>query len=95
MILEDNKFYVIENFEGLGTNEYGDEKYKKNISVILWSGNWCGVEIQNKVVKIREANELEKEFYIECIDEGPTKEDYVGMSLCDFEDWKKNKENKW
>lgn len=92
MKIEKKHFYVLENFSGTGTDEYGNRTYRENTSIIFWSGDSEMSEDDiHKDVIVREATLEEKEYFWDSMEEPPNNEDYVAIGLEGFEEWKQLK----
>ena len=89
MKIEKNHFYVIENFSGTGTDDFGNKTHRENTSIIYWSGDTQD-EIQKDLI-IRDATLEEKEYFWDLIDESPNNDDYAAIDLGGYEQWKQNK----
>lgn len=93
MKLEKNNFYVfsvLEDDELFGYNGYGERVSPKNVNVIFYHN----ADDMETTLDCRICTQLEKEYWLDCmniIDEQIPNVDYSAVSLCDFEDWKKEK----
>jgi hypothetical protein len=93
MIFRKNNFYVLslsefDNLNGFDVN--GNKVSSKLVDVIFYhTGEDMESEIEGRL-----CTELEKEYWLDSmdiIDETIPNQDFGAVSLCDFEDWKKQK----
>jgi hypothetical protein len=93
MKLEKNNFYVIpilEKDELLGYDESGEKKLSKSVDLIYYHNK----EEMETTIKCRPCTQLEKEYWLDSMefaDEEIPEHDFGAVTLCDFEDWKKQK----
>ena len=92
MLLKKNQFYVF-NYEGKdelpGISEDGEIIISHPHEIIFFNSR----EIETSTI-LRDATQLEKEYWFDSmniVDESGIDPNYSAVSLCDFEDWKKQK----